>query len=100
MHTIPDKHQLTSGVSGAYLGHSCSSPDYKHACSILGLDQKCPKLGDVVLKPWQVQGIGHMLASEREELASGIVSDGCGVGKTIQSLSLMFAATEHQSASY
>lgn len=65
---------------------TATEPDYMAACTLLSLDPDCPKFGDITLHPWQVTGAAWMSMQEQSAIKGGILGDGCGLGKTIQSL--------------
>ena len=45
---------------------------------------------DWVLKLWQVTEVACMQDQEASEVRGGVVADDCGVGKTIQTLALIY----------
>ncbi|KAL4909608.1 P-loop containing nucleoside triphosphate hydrolase protein [Aspergillus multicolor] len=56
---------------------------------------------ETVLKGWQVRAIAWMLAQEEGELKSGILADGCGLGKTLTVLYfLYFSSTRNTTPPY
>jgi SNF2-related domain len=58
-----------------------------------------PMVGDLVLKPWQVIGVKWMLDQEKSPLHGGIIADGCGLGKTNQTLAFLVASIRRDEAS-
>ncbi len=73
---------------------SAPTPSYKDACDELHLDPKEPRLmsagGDgVVLNPWQVIGMAWAMGQEAGPSRGGVIADACGIGKTIQMLSVI-----------
>ncbi|KAI9674034.1 MAG: hypothetical protein M1829_003877 [Trizodia sp. TS-e1964] len=74
---------------------SADNPTYQDSCRSLGLDPDSPFLEALSkkplrLKPWQITGIAWMHQQERGPIAGGIIADGCGLGKTIQTLSYIY----------
>lgn len=65
-----------------------SSPTttYRQACEILGLDLTSPKVGNVLLKHWQVDAIVWLLGMTKTPLRAGLLADDVGLGKTIAAL--------------
>lgn len=67
---------------------------YATGCDYLELDHHEPRLraagGDgVVLNPWQVTGASWALMRETGPCQGGIIADACGIGKTIQMLTVI-----------
>ena len=76
-------------MSAAYV----ETPTYADACNQLHLNPANPGPKDgnsdepfFVLKPWQVMGAAWMCNQESGPIKGGLVSDDCGVGKTLQAL--------------
>ena len=76
-------------MSTAYI----ETPTYVDACNQLHLNSVNSDLKDgnsdepfFVLKPWQVMGAAWMCNQESGPIKGGLVSDDCGVGKTLQAL--------------
>lgn len=65
-----------------------SSPTttYHQACEILGLDPKSLKVGNVLLKHWQVDAIVWLLGMTKTPVRAGLLADDFGLGKTIAAL--------------
>ncbi|KAH7306102.1 SNF2 family N-terminal domain-containing protein [Rhexocercosporidium sp. MPI-PUGE-AT-0058] len=63
--------------------------------------ENLPRIGDVAieqpknitreLKPFQLQGVGWMMAMEKTDWAGGLLGDEMGMGKTIQAVSLIMS---------
>ncbi|KAI9370901.1 hypothetical protein BJX61DRAFT_544160 [Aspergillus egyptiacus] len=81
---------------------SARPPSYHAACERLQLDADNPVLKQpgksdvevVQLKKWQVSGVSWMLDQESTPVGGGILGDNCGLGKTVQALSLILLAAE------
>ncbi|EFR05557.1 hypothetical protein MGYG_08572 [Nannizzia gypsea CBS 118893] len=66
---------------------------YLAAAEHLGLDPQKPSIGQhLTLRAWQVEGVSWMIRQEESKIKSGILNDSCGLGKTIQALSLVYLA--------
>jgi SNF2 family DNA or RNA helicase len=48
------------------------------------------------LKPWQVTGVAWMLDQEASPLRGGLLTDACGLGKTLTALTLIWLANEQK----
>ena len=73
---------------------SAATPSYEEACGRFNLDLENPRLlsagGDgVLLNPWQVIGLAWAVGQEASHFRGGIIADACGIGKTIQMLSVI-----------
>jgi hypothetical protein len=73
---------------------SAPTPSYKDACDELYLNYVEPRLmsagGDgVVLNSWQVIGMAWAMGQEAGPCRGGVIADACGIGKTIQMLSVI-----------
>ncbi|KAL4981348.1 P-loop containing nucleoside triphosphate hydrolase protein [Aspergillus falconensis] len=79
--------------------NSAKAPDYLDAAQMIGVDATEPvvEMNDdlkTVLKPWQVTGVSWMLKQEAGPVKGGILADGCGLGKTLQALTLIASAAK------
>ncbi|OBT52965.1 hypothetical protein VE04_08781 [Pseudogymnoascus sp. 24MN13] len=64
-----------------------SHPDsYEACCTDMAIDPFEPRVGDVLMKPWQVTGAWWTLYQLRFGLGSALIADDVGLGKTLQSL--------------
>lgn len=82
---------------------SAPTISYKKACARLLLDPNEPKLraagGEgVTLNPWQVTGLQWALSQEEGPIRGGVIADACGIGKTIQMLSVIASSLIIQKA--
>jgi SNF2 family DNA or RNA helicase len=68
---------------------SAPSPSYTDASKIFDQGPEGPTINGLLLKPWQVIGVAWMLEQELQPLRGGIVADGCGLGKTLQTLAFL-----------
>jgi len=71
---------------------SVRTDGYLSACHKLALNPDRPVIGtaedQVPLKPWQVTGLSYLLNDVPEDLRAHILSDDCGLGKTLLTLEL------------
>lgn len=85
-----------------FMQTSAEATPYTEACDQLGLDKANPKLDvedstDVlptILKPWQVTAIAWLQKLEKSPIGGGILADGCGLGKTLSALSLVYLRSQ------
>ncbi|OBT52966.1 hypothetical protein VE04_08782 [Pseudogymnoascus sp. 24MN13] len=73
---------------------SSRTPPYEDCCEDLQLDKLQPTIGNVKLKPWQVTGAWWILYQWKAGMGSALIADDVGLGKTIQSLSALYAGVE------
>ncbi|KAL4798953.1 P-loop containing nucleoside triphosphate hydrolase protein [Aspergillus venezuelensis] len=77
---------------------SAIAPSLASAFIKLGLDPLRPAIKldeatEVLLKPWQVTAMAWMMDQEKRPVKSGILGDGCGLGKTLTALSFLYTSS-------
>ncbi|KAI9035035.1 uncharacterized protein KD926_004699 [Aspergillus affinis] len=93
--TIPDLSRI---VRESMRRASALAPSYLESCHELGLDRTHPVVSGaagaepVALKPWQVVAVEWMRRQEQLPIRGGLLADGCGLGKTLTALSLIYLA--------
>jgi SNF2 family DNA or RNA helicase len=78
---------------------SARTRSYASACERLRLDPKEPRVSvedgeGVLLNPWQVMGVAWAVEQEDGPIRGGLIADACGIGKTIQMLSVIALTLE------
>ncbi|KAL3454932.1 hypothetical protein BJX64DRAFT_295560 [Aspergillus heterothallicus] len=77
-------------------GNTARAPSLHDACTTLGVDPTTFELplgedqAPVGLKLYQVSGVAWMIGQEKGHICGGILVDDCGLGKTLQALSLVY----------
>lgn len=79
---------------------SVATESYRSACTRLGLDVKNPTVGSgnniITLKPWQVTGLSYLLHDVPKGRRGHLLSDDCGLGKTLMILELEARSKERE----
>ncbi|KAI9775006.1 MAG: hypothetical protein M1839_001606 [Geoglossum umbratile] len=79
---------------------SANIPAYDDSKALFSVNRSgFPRVGRLTLKPWQVVGVKWMMDQEMSPVRGGIVADGCGLGKTNQTLAFLATSLRHNETS-